>query len=60
MDQITKSYWKTIGFTTLVVGVFDIILALGMQWYYSGNFPYMMLNRMAGGIVGLETSMNGG
>ena len=60
MNQITKSYWKTIGITTLIVGILDLCLAFGMQWYYSGNFPSTMLKRMAGGVLGLETSLNGG
>lgn len=60
MSQPGKSYWRTIGLTTLIVGTFDLLLAFGMQWYYSGNVSHTMLKRMAGGVLGLETSMSGG
>lgn len=43
-----------------MVGVFDILLAFGMQWAYRGEFPSKMLHYMAGGVLGLETSMQGG
>jgi len=46
--------------TTLFVGTFDLLLATGMQWVTRGEFPSKMLNYMGGGILGLETSMQGG
>lgn len=55
-----KSYWNTVLLTTLMVGIFDLLLATGMQWAKNGEFPSKMLNYMAGGVLGLETSMQGG
>jgi hypothetical protein len=43
----------------LIVGIFDLLLATGMQWTRNGEFPSKMLYYMAGGVLGLETSMNG-
>ncbi len=55
-----KSYWNTILFTTLLIGIFDLLLAVGMQWTRTGEFPDKMLYYMAGGVLGLVTSMQGG
>lgn len=55
-----KSFWNTVMLTTLFVGIFDLLLATGMQWTKHGEFPSKMLFYMAGGILGLDTSMQGG
>ena len=55
-----KSFWNTVLMTTLLVGIFDLLLATGMQWTKNDEFPSKMLYYMAGGILGLETSMQGG
>lgn len=55
-----KSYWNTVLLTTLFVGIFDLMLAIGMQWARNGEFPDKMLLYMAGGVLGLDTSMQGG
>lgn len=55
-----RSFWNTLLMTTLIVGIFDLCLAIGMQWTKTGAFPNTMLYYMAGGVLGLETSMQGG
>jgi hypothetical protein len=55
-----NSYWNTVTRTTVLVGIFDLLLATGMQWTRNGEFPGKMLYYMAGGVLGLETSMQGG
>ena len=55
-----KSFWNTVIITTLLIGIFDLMLAVGMQWTRNGEFPAKMLFRMAGGVLGLDTSMQGG
>lgn len=55
-----KSFWNTVLTTSFIVGVFDLLLATGMQWAKHGAFPNKMLFYMAGGVLGLETSMQGG
>lgn len=55
-----KSFWNTVLLTTLFVGIFDLALAIGMQWATKGAFPGKMLYYMAGGVLGLDTSMQGG
>ncbi|HEY8510809.1 MAG TPA: hypothetical protein VIL31_02550 [Cyclobacteriaceae bacterium] len=55
-----RSFWNTVLVTTLFVGIFDLLLATGMQWTRNGEFPSKMLFYMAGGVLGLETSMQGG
>ena len=46
--------------TGLFVGVTDIIAAHLSVWIQSGNFPTRVLQYIAGGALGLETSMEGG
>jgi len=55
-----QSFWNTVLWTTLIVGFFDLLLDYGIQWAYRGEFPSTMLYYMAGGVLGLETSMEGG
>lgn len=55
-----RSYWNTVLSTTLFVGIFDLLLATGMQWARRGEFPSKMLHYMAGSVLGLDTSMEGG
>ena len=42
------------------MGVTDIIAAHVSTWIQSGNFPTKVLQYIAGGALGLETSMKGG
>jgi hypothetical protein len=60
MKEIFKSFWKTLLLTTLVVGINDLILPCVMITLSTGQFPFKMLHFMAGGALGLETSMAGG
>src|SRR5688572_25958663 len=53
-------FYKTTLMTGLFVGLTDIIAACVSAWIKSGNFPAKMLHYIAGGLVGLETSMKGG
>lgn len=55
-----KSFWNTVLWTTLIVGVFDLAIAIGLQWIKTGQYPSKMLFYMAGGVLGLDTSMQGG
>jgi hypothetical protein len=53
-------FWKTVLLTSLFVGITDLILAYSMQFAKTGKFADKMLYYMAGGALGLETSMQGG
>ena len=55
-----KSFFKTVLLTGLLVGTTDIIAAHVSVWIQSGNFPTRVLQYIAGGALGLETSMKGG
>ena len=55
-----KPFFKTVLLTGLFVGVTDIIAAHVSVWIQSGNFPTKVLQYIAGGALGLETSMKGG
>jgi hypothetical protein len=55
-----KPFVKTVLLTGLFVGVTDIIAAHVSVWIQSGNFPTRVLQYIAGGALGLETSMKGG
>jgi hypothetical protein len=55
-----KSFLKTFLLTGLFVGVTDIIAAHVSVWIQSGSFPTRILQYIAGGALGLETSMKGG
>ena len=55
-----KTFLKTILLTGLLVGTTDIIAAAISAWIKYGTFPSKMLHYIAGGALGLETSMQGG
>jgi hypothetical protein len=55
-----KQFFKTVLLTGLFVGVTDIIAAHVSVWIQSGSFPMKVLQYIAGGALGLETSMKGG
>jgi hypothetical protein len=51
---------KTILLTGLLVGTLDLVLAYVTQWIKTGSYSMGMLKYIAGGALGLETSMKGG
>jgi len=53
-------FFKTVLLTGLFVGTTDLIAAYITQWIKTGNFAEKMLLYIAGGALGLETSMQGG
>lgn len=55
-----KSFLKITLLTGLLVGTTDILAALISVWIRSENFPLKMLHYIAGGLIGLERSMQGG
>jgi hypothetical protein len=55
-----KSFWKTVLLTGLLVGTTDLIAAYIDQFVKTGKFADKMLYYIAGGALGLETSMQGG
>ncbi len=55
-----KSFSKTVLLTGLFVGTTDLVSAYITQYIQTGKFAAKMLNYMAGGILGLDVSMNGG
>lgn len=52
--------FKPVLLTGLFVGTTDLVSAFITQWIQTGKFAAKMLNYMAGGVLGLEVSMNGG
>ena len=55
-----KPFFRTVLLTGLFVGVTDIIAAHVSTWIQSGNFPTKVFQYIAGGALGLESSMKGG
>src|SRR5258708_847486 len=55
-----KRFWSMVLLTTLFVGTTDLILAYSTQFIKTGKFADKMLYYLAGGALGLETSMKGG
>jgi hypothetical protein len=55
-----KSLFNTVLFTGLFVGTTDLIAAYTTQYIKTGKFADKMLQYIAGGALGLETSMQGG
>lgn len=53
-------FWKAVILTWLFVGTADIIAAYVSQWIKTGKFADKMLFYIAGGVLGLDTSMQGG
>lgn len=59
-DQETTGLFKTVLLTGLFVGTTDIIAAHLHQYFITGIFSDKILLYIAGGALGLETSMQGG
>jgi len=55
-----KNFSKTVLLTGLFVGTTDIVSAFITQWVKTGKFAGKMFDYIAGGALGLETSMQGG
>jgi hypothetical protein len=55
-----KAFWKRVLLTWLVVGTADLTAAYIDQFVKTGKFADKMLYYIAGGGLGLETSMQGG
>ena len=55
-----KSFFKTVLLTGLLVGVTDLTAAYVSQFIKTGKFADKMLYYIAGGALGLGTSMQGG
>ena len=53
-------FFKTVLLTGLLVGTTDLVSAFIMGWAKTGMFPAHLLNYIAGGVLGLETAMQGG
>ena len=53
-------FWKAVILTWLFVGTMDLTAAYISQWIKTGKFADKMLYYIAGGILGLDTSMQGG
>lgn len=53
-------FWRTLLLTSLFVGTTDLILAYSTQFAHTGKFADKLLYYIAGGALGLETSMQGG
>lgn len=55
-----KPFTKTVLLTGLIAGTLDLASAFLVQFLKTGNFPTKLLHYIAGGALGLETSMKGG
>ena len=55
-----NKFTKAVLLTGLFVGTTDIMAAIISQWARSGSYPDRMFNYIAGGLIGLERSMDGG
>lgn len=53
-------FFKTVLLTGLFVGTTDLVAAYVTQWIKTGKYADRMLHYIAGGALGLETSMQGG
>jgi hypothetical protein len=53
-------FFKAVLLTGLFVGTTDLLAAYITQWIKTGKFADRMLHYIAGGALGLETSMKGG
>jgi hypothetical protein len=53
-------FFKAVLLTGLLVGVTDLLSAYISQWIKTGKYSEKMLNYIAGGGLGLKTSMEGG
>jgi hypothetical protein len=55
-----SKFWKAVFITTLVAGTADLMAAISSALIQSGKFPAKILHYIAGGALGLETTMKGG
>jgi hypothetical protein len=55
-----KAFFKATLITGLLAGTADLTAATISVWIRTGNFPSSLLHYIAGGALGLETSMAGG
>jgi hypothetical protein len=53
-------FFKNVLLTGLFVGTTDLVAAYVIQWIKTGKFADKMLHYIAGGVLGLKTSMQGG
>lgn len=53
-------FWKAVVLTWLFAGTLDLTAAYVSQWIKTGKFADEMLYYIAGGVLGLDTSMQGG
>ena len=53
-------FWKAVMLTWLFVGAMDLTAAYISQWVKTGKFADKMLYYIAGGVMGLDKSMQGG
>ncbi|MEI9809518.1 MAG: hypothetical protein WDO16_17530 [Bacteroidota bacterium] len=55
-----NKFFKVVIVTWLFVGTADLFAAYVFQWIKTGKFADKMLFYIAGGVLGLDTSMQGG
>jgi hypothetical protein len=55
-----KPFYKAILLTTFVAGTLDLLSAFLVQYLKTGQFAAKLFHYIAGGALGLETSMKGG
>lgn len=55
-----SKFWKAVLIATLIAGTTDLIAAIISALIQSGKFPAKILHYIAGGALGLDTSMKGG
>jgi hypothetical protein len=55
-----NKFFKTVLLTALFVGTTDVVSAFITVWAKSGKFADKMFQYIAGGVLGLATSMKGG
>jgi hypothetical protein len=53
-------FWKAVILTWLLVGTLDLTAAYVSQWIKTGKFASKMLQYIAGGVIGLDRSLQGG
>jgi hypothetical protein len=58
--ETMNRFWKAVILTWLFAGTADLTAAYISQWIRTGKFADKMLYYIAGGVLGLDTSMQGG
>jgi hypothetical protein len=53
-------FWKAVILTWLFVGTLDLTAAYVSQWIKTGKFASKLLQYIAGGVIGLDRSLQGG